>query len=143
MALIRLEDGTHVRPRADGQPPVRSAVCSSQAARGFLQSLGLTEPDPVDDVIRNIIPKYREHEVHVSMREYRADIRRMLGALATDSKAQRKKLIGALSEARFVMSVDAGDGSKRVTVPGEVYLATERLKELFAGARGVLLVDDS
>jgi hypothetical protein len=65
LLLVRLEDGSHVRPRAHGQPQaflpsssrtgfptVRASVCRSEAAREFLQSLGLTEPDPVDDVIR-------------------------------------------------------------------------------------------
>jgi len=66
LPLVRLEDGTHVAPKANdrpqaflpgksttGFPTVRSTVCSTEAAREFLKSLGLTEPDPVDDVISN------------------------------------------------------------------------------------------
>ncbi len=41
------------------------------------------------------------------------------------------------------MSVDAGGGTKELSKPGDVYLATERLKELFAGVAGIRLVDDS
>ena len=40
------------------------------------------------------------------------------------------------------MAADGGDGSKWISRPTEVYLATERLKELFAGVNGILLVDD-
>ena len=65
----------------------------------------------------------------------------MLSARST--RGQRDKLIAALKEASFVMAVDAGDGSQYVSKPGDVYLATERLKELFAGVSGVMLVDDS
>ncbi len=153
--LIRLEHGTHVPPRGDGQPQaflptsiatgfptVRASVCTTDTAREFLRSLGLTEPDPVDDVVRNVLPKYAEDEVDVDDAQYEADIRRMLTASATDSKTRQEKLIAALGDTKFVMAVDAGDGSKCVSKPGEVYLATERMKELFAAVKGVLLVDD-
>jgi hypothetical protein len=155
LPLVRLEDGSHVPPRAGGQaqaflpgkittgfPTVRASVCVTKTARDFLQSLGLTEPDPVDDVVRNVLPKYHAEEVDVSDTDYESDIRRILTAFATDSKGQREKLLAALRETAFVMAVDMGDGSKYVSKPGGVYLATERLKELFAGVADVLLVDD-
>lgn len=41
------------------------------------------------------------------------------------------------------MSVDAADGSKWISTPEEVYLATQRLKELFEGVEKVMLVNDS
>jgi len=154
--VIRLEDGTQVVAKVDGEPQaflpsametgfptVRRAVCATEEARKFLQSLGLTEPDPVDDVVRNVLPRYRGDEVDVSHDEYEADIRRILTAFGTDSKTQREKLVAALRDSDFVMAVDAGDTSKSVSKPGNVYLATERLKDLFAGVGKVLLVDDS
>ena len=154
--LIRLEDGTHVPPRVDGQPQaflagpiatgfpvVRATVCASETSLDFLRSLGLTQPDPVDDVVRNVLPKYRQDEVDVSDADYEADIGRILNAFGTDSKGQRKKLLAALRESAFVKAVHAGDKSTTVSEPGDVYLATERLKELFAGVDGILLVDDA
>jgi hypothetical protein len=154
--LVRLTDGTHVTAHRNGQPcaflpgavetsfpTARREVCSTGDARKFLQSLGLTEPDPVDDVVHNVLPKYRGAAVDVSDDVYDADIRRVVTAFATDSKARREKLLSALRETSFVMAVDAGDGSKWVSKPGDVYLATDRLKALFAGVADVLLVDDS
>lgn len=156
LPLVRLEDGTHVPPQADGQaqaflpgkittgfPTVRASVCATKTSRDFLQVLGLTEPDPVDDVVRNVLPKYRAEEVDVSDTDYESDIRRIVTAFATDSKGQREKLLAALRETSFVMAVDIGDGSKYVSKPSGLYLATERLKELFAGVDDVLLVDDA
>ena len=156
LPLIRLEDGTHVAARANGQPQaflpgaietgfptVRRAVCATDKARRFLRSLGLTEPDPVDDVVWNVLPRYQGDEVDVDDTDYDADIQRILAAFDTDSKAQREKLLAALRESSFVMAVDAGDGSKWVSKPGEVYIATQRLKELFEGVPGVFLVDDA
>jgi len=156
LPLVRLEDGRHVaafaegRPQAflpsseeSGFPTVRRAVLGSEEAREFLTSLGLTEPDPVDDVIRNVLDKYQREDVAVAETQYESDINRMVTAYRTDSKAQREKLIQALRKARFVKSVDANDNTRHFSKPGNVYLATERLKALFNGVASVFLVDDS
>ena len=155
LPLIRLEDGSHVAPKAYGKhtaflpteaktdfPTVRSSVCATKTARAFLQSLGLKEPDPVDDVIENVLPTYRKDEIDISETEYEADIRRILRAFDTDSETQRKRLIDELKKTAFVKAVDAGDHSEWYAEPGEVYLASERLKNLFEGVVGILLVDD-
>jgi hypothetical protein len=155
LPLIRLEDGMHVASHSNGQPQaflpseietgfptVRRAVCSADGAREFLQSLGLTEPDPVDDVVWNVLPKYSASEVDVGDAGYEADMHRILTAFGTDSKTQRENLLKALRESFFVKAVDAGGGAKRWAKPDDVYLATERLKELFASVSGALLVDD-
>jgi len=153
--IIRLTDGTHVIARENGQPKaflpsaietafptVRKSVCTSGEARKFLEALGLTEPDPVDDVVWNVLPNYRQQDVDVSNNAYRVDIRRILEAFGTDSKTQREKLVTALRDTPFVMAVNAYDKSKRVSKPGDLYLATARLKDLFAGVKEVFLVDD-
>jgi hypothetical protein len=155
--LVRLKTGCHVTPMKDGQPQaflpgpiatdfptVRSAVCETEAARAMLLALGLTEPDPVDDVVRNILPKYTGRKIWDECEEvYEADIRRILTAFRTDSKGQREKLLVALRESNFVKVVDAGDGSSSVAKPIEIYIATQRLKELFERVPSVLLVDDT
>jgi len=154
--LVRIEGGSHVVAESNGQPQaflpreirtdfptVPRSVCSTPKALEFLKALGLTEPDAVDDVVHNVIPKYSRETTEAEGEEYETDIKRMLNAFATQHRGQREKLIAALKDASFVMSVDAGDGSQDVSKPAEVYLATERLKELFAGVAGVMLVDDS
>ena len=154
--LVRLDDGRQVTAMKDGQlqaflpgpiatgfPTVRSAVCGTGAARALLSALGLTEPDPVDDVVWNVLPKYGASEIDASVVTYEADIHRIMTAIGTDSKGQREKLLSALRKTTFVMAVDSGDGSDLVSEPGEVYVATERLKKLFASVPDVLLVDDA
>ena len=154
--LVRVEDGTHVLAHSDGQPQaflpsaiktdfptVSRSVCSTAKSLEFVKALGLTEPDAVDDVVRNIIPKYEKETVEVDGDEYEADLERILNAFGTQHRGHRDKLIAGLKGANFVMSVDTGDGGQYVSKPGEVYLATERLNELFAGVAGVMLVDDS
>lgn len=156
LPLLRVEGGTHVVAESNGQPQaflpseirtdfptVVRSVCGTAKALEFLKALGLTEPDAVDDVVRNVIPKYMRDPVEADGEEYEADIKRILNASGTQHRGQRDKLVAALKEASFVMSVDAGDGSQYASKPGEVYLATERLRELFAGVPGVMLADDS
>jgi hypothetical protein len=153
--LIRLDDGTHVVAKENGKakaflpsqietdfPTVRRAVCGTPEVRSFLLSLGITEPDPVDDVVWNVLPKYLEDTVDVDDDEYASDIERIRAAFNTDSKIQREKLLSALRQTSFVMVVDSGDGEKYVSKPGDVYIATERLKSLFAGVPDVMMVDD-
>ena len=155
LPLIRLTDGAHVVPVKQGQPQaflpgnvatgfptVRRAVCESDAARAFLVSVGLTEPDPVDDVIWNVLPRYQNNEVDVSDELYDSDVRRVVKAFACDSKSQRERLLAALRDTSFVMVVDTGDASEYVSKPVDTYLSTERLKGLFAGVPGVFRVDD-
>ncbi len=152
--IIRLEDGSHVVPAVDGDPQaflpgaaktsfptVRDAVCRTEEAREFLESLKLTEPDPVDDIIRNVLPKYREAEVMHSETEYSSDVALMLDAAATDSRGQRDRLVTRLREAPWVRAVDGAGRREQWAKPGDVYLATGRLRRLFEGVGDVLLVD--
>jgi hypothetical protein len=154
--LIRLQDGSHVVARENGKPNVflpsaietgfptmRRAVCATAEVRTFLASLGITEPDPVDDVVWNVLPKYRQAEINVDDDDYAADIERIRTAFSTDSKAQRDKLLAELRETPFLMVVKAGDSGRYLAWPGGVYLATDRLKQLFAGVPGVLIVNDA
>lgn len=153
--LVRLSDGRHVVARANGEPlaflpseietgfpTVRTAVCSSVDARSFLISLGITEPDLVDDVVLNVLQTYRTDSIDVDDDQYAKDIGRILAAFNTDSKTQREKLLAALRATTFVMVVDSGDGQGYVDRPGNVYIATDRLKMLFAGVPDIMVVDD-
>lgn len=153
--LIRLDDGQHVVARENGKakaflpstiatsfPTMRRAVCATPEVRLFLSSLGITEPDPVDDVIWNLLPKYQQEEVDVGDDAYAADIERIRAAFNTDSTAQKEKLRSALRNTTFVMVVDTGDGKAYVANPGEIYIATDRLQQLFAGVPDILIVDN-
>lgn len=153
--LIRLEDGSHVVARenekakaflpsaiATSFPTVRPAVCMTPEVRLFLNSLGIVEPNPVDDAIWNILPKYQQQVVDVGHGDYAADVERIRAAFNTDSAAQKEKLRSALRGTTFVMVVDTGDVKTYVAKPGEAYIATDRLQQLFAGVPDILIVDN-
>lgn len=153
--LIRLDDGRHVVARVNGKaeaflpsaittsfPTMRRAVCATPEVRLFLSSLGITEPDPVDDVVWNLLPKYQQQDVDVDDDGYAADIERIRAAFNTDSTVQKETLRSALRDTTFVMVVNTGDGKGYVAKPGEVYIATDRLQQLFAGVPDILIVDN-
>ncbi len=154
--LIRLNDGSHVVARENGKanaflpsaiesgfPTIHSAVCSTPESRSFLASLGITEPDPVDDVIRNVLPRYSQDEIEIEDEAYAADIERIRLAFNTDSATQKEKLRAELRETNFVMVVDTGDNKTYIAKPDDIYIATDRLKQLFKGVPDVLMVDDT
>ena len=154
--LIRLVDGSHVTAREGGKaraflpsgfetgfPTVCPSVSATEEAREFLISLGITEPDQVDDVVWYVLPRYQRDEVDEDESIYSRDIGRILEAYQSDSKLQRDKLVAALRKTPFVMVLDAGDGTRHVSRPREIYLATDRLKKLFSGVSNIMIVDDS
>ena len=150
--LLRLEDGSHVEPggeiraflpskRPSQFPTLRKSVCNTESSLGFLKSLGLREPHPVDDVIENVLPKYQTDEIDDSA--YESDIQLIVDAHKSDESSRRKELIEALRNVKFVKTVDAGDGSSHFSEPNEIYLATGEQKKLFAGVDGVRFLDNS
>lgn len=154
--LVRLADGSHVVASVNGEPQaflpssietgfptVRKAVCAAPEARALLIAMGITEPDLVDDVVLNVLQKYRGEIVDVDDDQYAKDIDRILTAFNTDSKTQREKLLAALRSTAFVMAVESKDGTECVARPSEVYIAADKLKRLFAGVPGITLVDDA
>ncbi|WP_369934820.1 sacsin N-terminal ATP-binding-like domain-containing protein [Xanthomonas tesorieronis] len=153
--IIRLDDGTHVLARENGKaraflpsatatsfPTMRRAVCATPEVRLFLTSLGITEPDPVDDVVWNVLPKYQQQEVDVGVDTYAADIERIRAAFNTDSTAQKERLRSTLRDTTFVMAVDTGNGKAYIAKPAEAYIPTDRLHQLFAGVPGILVVNN-
>jgi hypothetical protein len=153
LPLLRLEDGRQVTLSRDGAiqaflpgegktgfPTVRAGLCTHQSLK-FLTGIGLTRPDPVDDVIRNLLPKYRQSPADSSA--YADDMARMLRAFRTDSSTQRSKLVAALRVTAFVMCLDAKSGAKLIARPSQVYLAATRLQNLFQGVEKVYLVNNT
>lgn len=156
MPLIRLEDGSHVTAMATGEPQaylpteretgfptVSRKVCASEEPLDFLRSLGLNEPDLVDGVIENLLPKYAAGNASVGIEYYELDVERILDVYrSTDSSTQRERLRRELSNTPWVMSTDAGHGRRSLIKPVEALLPIDSLKDLFSGVSGIRFVDD-
>ena len=153
--IIRLSDGAHVPAFVDDSPQaflpgimktdfpiIHEETCRSENATQFLRMIGLSEPHPVDDVIRNVLPKYNEDNPRVSDSKYAEDIDRILAASRTRTSDKREELIQHLAHTRFVRAVSAGDSTVCFSSPDGLYLATDRLKTLFAGIPDIKIMDD-
>ncbi len=153
--LIRLSNGRHVMAYngdiaqaylpcewKTGFPTVHIETCATDGAMQFLEAIGLSMPDPVDDVISNVIPKYERGRVDVSDSDYADDINRLVEAFQTDSTERRRKLVDKLKSAHFVYATDTRDCSSWAR-PNKVYFKTDRLAALFEGVEDVLFVSSN
>lgn len=152
---IRLETGEHVRAIEGSKrlaflsgedetdfPTVRRSVAQSAEALRFLQALGVTTPDPVDDIIANVLPLYRSG-TGCELQIYSSHISRIVRAYATDSKKRQDSLLKELKSVPFVLAKTPLSEKRVWKKPGEVYQSTERLKSLLAGLTSVQIVEDA
>ena len=155
--IIRLSDGTHVAafikegdiPQAflpssakTEFPTVHEEICQSENAKQFLRMIGLSEPDPIDDIIWNVLPKYNNKDFCISDSKYTEDIDRILKASQTEKSDKRNELIQYLKQTRFVRAVNTSDDSVCFSFPDECYLPTDRLVKLFSGIPGIQIIDN-
>ena len=152
--ILRLTDGTQVAPPRKDEPgvflpggvetgfqTVRESVCGTDGTRRFLKSLGIRKVDPVDDVVENVLPAYRDGDAEVESAVYASDIGRIATAAGTDSREGRERLIEKLKDAFWIRAVDtSGDAAVRMA-PEEVYWPTRLLRGFFDGVDGVFFVD--
>lgn len=153
--IIRLSNGTHTPAFINNVPQVflpgsvktefptlHEETCRSKNAMQFLRMIGLSEPHPIDDVILNVLPKYDKNNFCVSDSRYIEDINHILTAFQTKGSDKHDELIQCLRQTRFVRVVSADDDSTCFSSPDKLYLATGRLKALFADIPRLKIVDD-
>ena len=155
LPLLRLEDRTHVvlrvggrlgaylpTPSRTGYPTLPEAVCSTDKALSFLRSVGLRNPDLVDDVLENVLPTYSADST-IDEQRYGSDLARMTEAFHTASEARRGILLAALRKTPFVRVVSATGDERGFARPVETYAPAERLRGLFRDLEDVSFVDES
>ena len=150
--LIRLEDGSHCIPsdnngvrrvflpssHQSGFPTVKRSVCNDPQALKFLKSLDLKEPDPVDDVIQNILSKFVNS---ISIEFYNEALTKVISAYQTDSASQKNKLVEFLKKTPFVMCRNAKSSEIQCKLPSDLYFSTDKLTALFFEIEEIWLVD--
>lgn len=154
--IVRLADGSQVRPPGDSDPgvflpgptrtrfrTVRESVCDTDDARRFLESMGIREADVVDDVIANRLPVYGDNGPIFDDGDYMADLERIEAASMTDSREARQRLIERLEDTRWVKVVDSWGAASGWRRPAEVYAPTPLLRDLFDGIQGTNFWDSS
>ena len=142
--IIRLRDGSHIAPVDDfgapqaylpnahesRLPTVKPDVCSSNKARKSLENLGLKEPDIVDEVLSEILPKYND-DSEIDDDEHRQDMEVILQAMDVDSRQRQRTLETALQSAYFLVAENA-TGEAFYCRPSQIYVRSSPLQQYFA-----------
>lgn len=158
LELIRLENGKHVRPfnkngdpnaylPLDGVtefPTVRRSIVRNEDAREFLEDLGISEPDRVDEVLRFVIPRYRTEakRFRVDDNTNQRDVRLIVDLLATGSRSQKDRLKGTVESVPFLRGRRGSPSSPMVYgIGSDMYLRSTILEVLYGGNHEVLWLD--
>ena len=140
--IVRLTDGTHTRPfddkgnplaflpPAEGRktrfPTVKPVLVKDEQSRRFLLSLGLREPDMIDEVVRLILPKYRQANPSIGGAENLEDVEAVCLAIraygAPDGQSRNKDLLQEVRATGLLLATNCGDGKRGFRKPGEVYI---------------------
>lgn len=143
---IRLEDGRHVTRGSDSQPSaflpineegtvfptVRKSLCQDPEALDFLKRhLGLRQPDPVDVVIKSILPQYTPTH-RPAMSVYGQHMASIEATYSAAGDAEKQRLVEALKTTPFILAVD-GQGARAWLRPAHVYEPFQPLATLFEG----------
>ncbi|WP_328423950.1 hypothetical protein OG470_12760 [Micromonospora sp. NBC_00389] len=145
LPLIRLEDGRNIvpfdaggRPQAylpgpapSGFPTVRRWIAANPEARAFLEDLGLSEPDAVDEVLEYLVPRYRDLPDAVDDDQHGADLEMILRAMRTATRRRRDELVEALRNTRFLQCRPAGGSTYAFQSPSVAYWPQEDLEHYF------------
>lgn len=143
---IRLEDGRHVTRGSDSQPnaflpineegtvfpTVRKSLCQDPEALDFLKRhLGLRQPDPVDVVVKSVLPQYTpKHRPTMSV--YGQHMANIEATYSAAGDAEKQRLVEALKTTPFILAVD-GQGARAWLRPDDVYEPVQPLTTLFEG----------
>jgi hypothetical protein len=93
----------------------------------------LTLPDLVDEVVKNVLPKYNEESGQVSEQENLHDLERIVSAAGTDSKTKRDRLFALLRKTAFLRCENAKSGELTYQRPANIHFASENMSLYFGG----------
>jgi hypothetical protein len=113
------------------------------AARQFLDALGLTEPDIVDEVLTGIFPRYAHLDVaELDAAQHQADIEVVAQAMADAGGDRRDRLLDQLRETALLVGENAATGERRLMTPGSLYQRSRELELYFDGNPEAWFADD-
>ncbi len=152
--ILRLEDNSHVPPfRSDGTemayfpphretdlPIIKRDIVQTEKVVEFLKRLGLKEPDLFDEIVKKVIPKYKNNDyLSITVDEHKIDIKKIFHAMESDSEAGRRKVRKSIERTPFILSIDK-NGNLSYRKPEEVYIDTMELRLYFSDADEVWFV---
>lgn len=153
--IIRLEDGSHVRP-FDGKglplaylpsglpsefPTVRAALASDEAVWEFLKALGLVEPDVTAEVLEVVLPRYASLDPEaLDWDQHHEDLDRISRALKEVASDRVTQLRSKLRSATFVRARNIATGESRMRAPSGLYRASANVDAYFEANQAAWIV---
>ena len=151
--IVRCADGGHVAAFEDdvqqiwlppegetAYPTVAPLIASDERAHKFLQQLGLTEPDAVDDVLTSLLPRYTgDGDIPA---DYLSDLARIAAVLDGATGEKRLMLLERLRAVQFLIGRNAADDTVYWCSAAELTEPTEELETFLAGNDQAYFVDD-
>ncbi len=146
--ILRLEDNNHVppfdphgKPNAfllrEGKselPLVKRSLLADEAVYSFLEGIGLSEPDIVDEVLNFILPPYQAGKISLDdEKRNQQDLDQIQVALQRTGHRAWQEIIFTLNQTSFIRAYNAKTEEKAWKAPGEVYSKTEELSTWFEG----------
>lgn len=144
--FIRLETDRHVLPfkknnipnaylppeQESSFPIVKRKIAADKKALAFLQALDLKEPEIVDEIIKSVLPKYKNGQVPETTQEQIKNIHKISYTLRRDlTKEQRDLLISELQKTRFLIASNIDHTAQTWQRPIDIYIRTEELEDYF------------
>lgn len=144
--ILRLEDGTHVKPLSDGPTSVylsrdvtsassillvKNSISKNKAAYAFLRKLGVPELDLVAEVIENLLPKYENASSSITIDEHLVDLEKINRAFNIDSKEKKKRLCQCLRSTPFLLEESTENEQLSFKKPRELFFDKDDLKIYF------------
>ncbi len=114
-------------------------------ARKFLEAVGVCELDRVEQVIREILPKYKGDNPVVPIDENIEDIKEIEKAFGTDSFEKKEQLKAELRKTPFILSYSPTSDEEiyRKPDPDQLYFPDDDLEMYFSGNSEVSFVSQS
>jgi hypothetical protein len=136
--FIRLQDDTHVPPfeggdkplaflpsrYSDSYPTVKESIAQDRTAFDFLKSLGLTKPDVLANISRNILPRYSSQPIDVTDEENIEHVQNIVRAFKDLSRNPgRDRLANQIIRTPFLIAKNMGTGREAFRTPIDIHLA--------------------
>ena len=143
--ILRLQNGSLVNPneqdvylskKGDSDTTARFVkvkIARNEDAHKFLKELGIPEWNIVAEVIRHILPKYRDNTSTIPIVECNRDYPKIVTAYKTDSKAKKNRLQEALQKTPFILTESTHELNPCYGKPNELYFGNDELRLYFQG----------
>lgn len=102
-----------------------------EKAHKFLEELGIRERDLVEEVIKEILPKYRDNSVTVVPEENKRDLKKIEQAYKTDSQEQKERLRKQLRVTPFILAECPSLKKTVYRKPDQIYFRSDDLNIYF------------